>query len=97
MGRPSWPNHAQILVDISLELVPFEHARGDGTADLDAVLAAIAGAGPSDAVLLHAACHNPTGIDYTDAEWDAIAHALASSGEIGRASCRERVCSYVEM
>ena len=80
MGRPSWPNHAQILSDIALELVPFEHARGDGTADLEAVLEAIAGAGPSDAVLLHAACHNPTGIDYTNAQWDAIAEALASSG-----------------
>src|SRR3546814_173380 len=80
MGRPSWPNHAQILADIALDLVPFEHARADGTADLEAALAAIAGAGPSDAVLLHAACHNPTGIDYTDAEWDAIADALASSG-----------------
>ncbi|KUO49907.1 MAG: aromatic amino acid aminotransferase [Sphingomonadales bacterium BRH_c42] len=80
MGRPSWPNHAQILADIALELVPFEHARVDGTADLEAVLAAIAGAGPNEAVLLHAACHNPTGIDYTSAEWDAIADALASSG-----------------
>lgn len=80
MGWPSWPNHGQILADISLELVSFEHARSDGTADLEAVLAAIAGAGPGDAVLLHAACHNPTGIDYTDAEWDAIASALASSG-----------------
>ncbi|MBA4164562.1 MAG: aromatic amino acid aminotransferase [Erythrobacter sp.] len=80
MGRPSWPNHAQILADIALELVPFEHARADGNADIEAVLAAIAGAGPSDAVLLHAACHNPTGIDYTDAEWDAIADALAGSG-----------------
>lgn len=80
MGTPSWPNHAQILGDIGLELAPFAHARADGTADAEAVLAVINGAGANDAVLLHGACHNPTGIDYSNAEWDAIADAFASSG-----------------
>jgi aromatic-amino-acid transaminase len=31
-------------------------------------------------VLLHGCCHNPTGIDYTPAQWDAIADLLAESG-----------------
>ena len=80
MGRPSWPNHAQILADIDLEMVPFDHANDDGTANLDALLTAIKVAQPGDAVLLHGACHNPTGIDYSTDQWDAIADALASSG-----------------
>lgn len=80
LGRPSWPNHAQILADIALEMVPFDHARADGTADVDAVLAVIRAAGPNDAVLLHACCHNPTGIDYTAQDWEAIAAALAETG-----------------
>ncbi len=80
MGVPSWPNHAQILADLGLELAPFEHANPDGTANLDAVLAAINGAGPDEAVLLHACCHNPTGIDYTADQWTAIAAAFAKSG-----------------
>ncbi|MFN4021090.1 MAG: aromatic amino acid transaminase [Erythrobacter sp.] len=79
MGVPSWPNHAQILADLGLELVTFGHARPDGTADLDAVLAAINGAGADEAVLLHGCCHNPTGIDYTASEWAAIADAFAGS------------------
>jgi aromatic-amino-acid transaminase len=29
--------------------------------------------------LLHGCCHNPTGIDYSDADWDEIAEALSSS------------------
>lgn len=76
MGTPSWPNHAQILADVGVELASFSHATADGQADLDAVLAAIAGAGEGEAVLLHGCCHNPTGIDYTPAQWDAIAAAL---------------------
>jgi aromatic-amino-acid transaminase len=80
MGVPSWPNHAQILADLGMELVPFDHARADGTANGEAVLAAINGAGADEAVLLHACCHNPTGIDYTADQWAEIAAAFAASG-----------------
>src|SRR5688500_216133 len=79
MGTPSWPNHAQILSDLGLELVAFPHATGDGLADLDALTAALANAGEGDAVLLHGCCHNPTGIDYTPAQWDEIAALLGPS------------------
>ena len=80
MGRPSWPNHAQILNDIDLELAPFDHANADGTANLDAVLEAIRSAGPNEAVLLHGCCHNPTGIDYSAEQWEAIGDAVAETG-----------------
>ena len=80
MGTPSWPNHAQIVADLGLELSAFAHAAPDGRADGAAVLAAIAEAQAGDAILLHGCCHNPTGIDYDAAQWDAIAAALATSG-----------------
>ena len=79
MGTPSWPNHAQILGDLDLELAAFNHAREDGTADMDALRAALAEAGEGDVVLLHGCCHNPTGVDYSDGEWDEIARLLADS------------------
>ena len=79
MGTPSWPNHAQILADLGLELVSFGHATADGAADLEALKGALAGAGEGDAVLLHGCCHNPTGIDYTPAQWDEIAALLGQS------------------
>jgi aromatic-amino-acid transaminase len=79
LGIPSWPNHAQILEDVGVEIVPFDHANVDGTANLDAVLCAIRGAGDADAVLLHGCCHNPTGIDYTAEQWTTIAEAFADS------------------
>ena len=80
MGVPSWPNHAQIMADINLEVATFDHAEADGSANLDAVLAAIRSAGPDEAILLHSCCHNPTGVDYTPEQWDAIAAAIAESG-----------------
>ncbi|QSB44767.1 aspartate/tyrosine/aromatic aminotransferase [Tsuneonella flava] len=79
MGTPSWPNHAQILADLPLDMVAFDHDNDDGTANVDAALAAIGNAEEGDAILLHGCCHNPTGIDYTPEQWDAIAAALATS------------------
>lgn len=80
MGVPSWPNHAQILADIGLEMAAFDHANPDGTANLDAVLEVIRSAGPDEAILLHGCCHNPTGVDYTLDQWAAIADTIAETG-----------------
>jgi len=77
LGVPSWPNHAQIIEDVGVEIATFAHANEDGTANVEAVLEAISGAGANEAVLLHGCCHNPTGIDYTDAQWSQLADALA--------------------
>ncbi|UIP06715.1 aromatic amino acid transaminase [Erythrobacter sp. SDW2] len=79
MGVPSWPNHAQILADLDLEVVAFEHASADGSANLDALLGALADAGEGDAVLIHGCCHNPTGVDYSADDWAAITDVLATS------------------
>ena len=49
MGVPSWPNHAQILADISLDVRTFDHAQADGSANLDNVLAAIRNAQDGEA------------------------------------------------
>jgi len=80
MGTPSWPNHAQIFADLGLELKTFNHATTAGVVDMDALRAALAEAGPQDAVLLHGCCHNPTGIDYSHADWDEIAALIAARG-----------------
>lgn len=80
MGLPSWPNHAQIFADLGAELVGFKHNTGAGVVDMDALRAAIAGAQAGDAILLHGCCHNPTGIDYSNENWDEIAGLIAAKG-----------------
>ena len=79
MGLPSWPNHAQILGDLGVELKTFTHATKAGLADMDALRVAIGLAEPGDAIMLHGCCHNPTGIDYSPAQWDEIAQAVAEA------------------
>lgn len=79
LGTPSWPNHAQIIADVALDTRTFAHANPDGSANVDAALSVIAAGGASDAILLHACCHNPTGIDYSRRDWDRIATALSRS------------------
>lgn len=80
MGVPSWPNHAQIIADLGLELKTFAHNTKDGVVDMDALRGALAAADQADAILLHGCCHNPTGIDYSNADWDEIAALVAAKG-----------------
>ena len=79
MGVPSWPNHAQILSDVAVETKTFQHANTDGSANIGAVLDVIRNAQDGEAVLLHGCCHNPTGVDYSNEQWDQIADAFAGS------------------
>lgn len=80
MGVPSWPNHAQIFADLGVELKSFNHATKAGVVDMDALRAAIGEAQAGDAILLHGCCHNPTGIDYINQQWDEIAPLVAAKG-----------------
>ncbi len=82
MGTPSWPNHAQIVADLGLELIGFAHNTSEGVVDMAALRAAIAASAPGDAILLHGCCHNPTGIDYSHGQWDEIAGLVAASGAL---------------
>ena len=79
MGVPSWPNHAQICADLGVGMKTFNHATSDGAADMVALRAAIAEAAQGDAILLHGCCHNPTGIDYANGDWDEIAGLIAEA------------------
>ena len=79
LGIPSWPNHAQVIADVGLETVSFDHASPDGSANVEAALQAIETARDGDVVLLHGCCHNPTGIDYTAEDWRRLAAQLAAS------------------
>ena len=78
LGIPSWPNHAQIVEDLDLTLKAFDHAQ-DGAANADLVLERIRSAGEGEVFVLQGSSHNPTGIDYSDEDWEAIAEALSHS------------------
>ncbi|WPZ03068.1 aromatic amino acid transaminase [Blastomonas marina] len=82
LGEPSWPNHRQIARDLGLEIISFEHAADASTTDFEALKTAIADAGEGDVLLLHGSSHNPTGIDYSLAQWQEIAQLAQEKGLI---------------
>jgi aromatic-amino-acid transaminase len=55
---------------------PYYDAASGGLA-FDAMCSALDRLPPKSVVLLHACCHNPTGVDLTRAQWDALVPILS--------------------
>lgn len=83
LGAPSWPIHAGIFQRAGLRIRPYRYfAPATQDIRLDSLLETISEAGPGDLVLLHGACHNPTGADLTAEAWNAVGRGLASTGAV---------------
>ena len=48
--------------------------------DFEGMKAALSQLGPQDIVVLHGCCHNPTGANLTQAQWDEIAELAKTTG-----------------
>lgn len=81
LTQPTWPNHPQIFAaaGVPTKNFPYFDAKANSLA-LDEALAAIQKMPAGDVVLLHACCHNPTGIDPTPEQWQKIADAVYGRG-----------------
>ena len=80
LSEPTWPNHPQVFGAAGLALRAYPYLRPeDGELAVEGLLEALRGAAAGDVVVLHGCCHNPTGVDPTEAQWKAIADALAEA------------------
>ncbi len=81
LSDPTWPNHKPMVTTIGFaaETYPYFDA-GTGSVRFDDMLETLDGLGPDDIVLLHGACHNPTGANLTPAQWDQVAASLKRTG-----------------
>ncbi len=79
VSNPTWENHVNIFKAAGLETDNYRYLDASRTGlDFDAMLADLRDkTKPGDVVLLHACCHNPTGVDPTPAQWQEIAAVLA--------------------
>ena len=76
-SSPTWANHVPLLGGAGLELKSYAYYDDERkTLDLDAMLDALHDVPKGDIVLLHASCHNPTGIDPDEEQWRAIADVI---------------------
>jgi aromatic-amino-acid transaminase len=77
VSDPSWDNHRAIFegAGITVGSYPYYDERSGGL-KFDALRAALQALPPRSVVLLHACCHNPTGVDLSPAQWDALIPVL---------------------
>jgi aromatic-amino-acid transaminase len=86
--RPDWDNHRSMFegAGLAVHTYPYYDPATGGLA-FDAMLEALRRVPAQSVVLLHACCHNPTGVDLTRAQWDALIPLL----------CERRLVPYLDL
>ncbi len=77
VSDPTWANHIPLLggAGLKLETYPYYDAEKH-ILRIDEMLDGLRNLPRGDLVLLHACCHNPSGLDPTEDEWRAIADVI---------------------
>jgi aromatic-amino-acid transaminase len=73
ISDPSWENHRALFeaAGFVVKAYPYYDAASHGV-DFDKTLACLNTLPAGDVVVLHACCHNPTGVDMNAAQWQQI-------------------------
>jgi aspartate aminotransferase/aromatic-amino-acid transaminase len=81
VSSPTWANHKNIFsaTDLTIREYPYYNAETKSL-DEEALFAALKTVPTGDAVLFHACCHNPTGVDLNTDQWKQIAALSAENG-----------------
>ncbi len=77
VSDPTWDNHRAMFegAGVAVHTYPYYDA-GTGGLKFDAMLETLRGLPAKSVVLLHACCHNPTGVDLTRAQWESLIPVL---------------------
>ncbi|RQN35210.1 amino acid aminotransferase [Paraburkholderia tropica] len=77
VSDPTWENHRFIFERAGFEVNTYPYYdEATGGLKFDAMLSAIDALPAKSVVLLHACCHNPTGVDLNDAQWVQLIDVL---------------------
>jgi aromatic-amino-acid transaminase len=79
ISDPSWENHRALFENagFGVQTYPYYDAKTHGLS-LEGTLAALRAMPAGSIVVLHACCHNPTGIDFAPGQWTAVIDAVVS-------------------
>ncbi|MEO7116859.1 MAG: aminotransferase class I/II-fold pyridoxal phosphate-dependent enzyme, partial [Caldimonas sp.] len=78
VSDPSWENHRSMFEGAGLTVHSYPYYDPDtGGLAFEAMCATLRELPKKSVVLLHACCHNPTGVDLTHAQWDRLVPLLA--------------------
>ena len=83
ISDPSWANHRGIFTNagMSVHTYPYYSAESHSVA-FDEMKDSLNSLMPGSVVLLHACCHNPTGVDLTKQQWEEIAQLVSQKNLI---------------
>ncbi|MCD9493936.1 amino acid aminotransferase [Photobacterium carnosum] len=74
ISNPTWANHHGVFGAAGLETKTYGYYNAQvKDIDFDATIADLNQANAGDVVLFHGCCHNPTGIDPTNQQWQTLA------------------------
>lgn len=81
VSDPTWANHIPLIgsAGLQIETYPYFDKKAEGI-NFDAMMDTLSQTGKGDVVLLHGCCHNPTGADLTNAQWDEILKLAQEKG-----------------
>ncbi len=81
VSDPTWNNHVPLLGGAGLKLESYPYYDVDqNELRFDAMLEVLNQAPSGDIALLHGCCHNPTGMDLSIAQWDAVVEVVVARG-----------------
>jgi aromatic-amino-acid transaminase len=73
VSDPTWDNHRAVFEGSGLTVKSYPYYNAEtGGLRFDEMLASLKQAEEKSVVLLHACCHNPTGVDLTKAQWEQL-------------------------
>lgn len=80
ISNPSWENHRAIFerAGFPVDTYPYYDPNTRGL-DFDGMLASLKALPAQTIVILHACCHNPTGVDPTFEQWQQIAEVVKAN------------------
>jgi aromatic-amino-acid transaminase len=83
ISDPSWENHRQLFEAAGFEVntYPYYDAKTHGL-DFAGMKQGLDALPAGSIVVLHACCHNPTGVDLTQEQWQAVLEIVRSRGLI---------------
>jgi len=78
-STPTWANHVPLIGSAGLEMKSYPYYDRESLGvDFDAMMSTLRSETKAgDVVLLHGCCHNPTGADLSDAQWEELAAFMA--------------------
>jgi aspartate aminotransferase len=83
VGVPTWPNHIPLLGSAGFEIEEYPYYDMQSRQiNSELMMETLRKVPAGDVVLLHGCCHNPTGADLTNAQWDEITEIALERGFI---------------